>query len=217
MSDFSFTLPAESAAATPGASEGVGARIADHADQAVRRLAYQYRKPKIEALVRSFMGPVQVLEDVAWDMLTLRFVDTAEGAQLDLLGKIVGQPRLGFDDDGYRRLIRARVTANRSDGVIEDLITIATLVVDDVDADIEMEPQYPGTIVVRIGGVAVTDAVAEIAISLLRRGASGGVRILFEYSASVPGGTFAFDGGTGLGFGDVSVPATGGAFAAVTE
>jgi hypothetical protein len=216
MADFHFTLPAPTAEEAPD-TEGVNEQITDHADRAVDRLGLQYRKPKIEALVRAFMGPVQELEDTLWAMYTERFVSTAVGAQLDLIGRIVGQERLGYDDDGYRRLVRARIAANRSDGIVADLVTITTLVIDDEVADIVVDQQHPAAVVVRVEGEPVTEETANIAISLLRRGASGGVRILFEYSESDDTDTFAFDGGTGLGFGDSTNPATGGDFAAVTE
>ncbi len=216
MADFHFTLPAPTADESPD-TEGVGEQITDHADRAVDRLALQYRKPKIEALLRALLGPVQELEDTLWAMYTERFVSTAVGAQLDLIGRIVGQERLGYADESYRRLVRARVAANRSDGTVADLVTITQLVVDNEDADVVIEPQYPAAVVVRVEGEAVTEDTANIAISLLRRGAAGGVRILFEYSESDDADTFAFDGGTGLGFGDATNPATGGAFAGVLE
>lgn len=214
MSDFLFTLPAESASVDPDV-EGVDGAITDHEDRAVARLAQQYRLPKLEAFLRALIGPMHDIELCAWQLYTERFVDTAIGAQLDLIGKVVGQPRLGYVDDEYRRLIRARITANRSDGVTEDLITVTVLVIDDDLADITIEPQYPGAVVVRVSGVPVTDETADILITLLQRTVSGGVRVLFEYSTSPEAETFAFDGGTGLGFGDSTNPLTGGNFAGV--
>lgn len=213
MSDLVYTLPAEGATAPPD-PEGANSRIADHADRAVDRLAFQFRKPNMEALIRAFCVPVQRLEDALWQLYTERFVDTAIGAQLDLIGKVVKQPRLGYLDADYRRLVKARISVNKSNGTTNNLLRVARLVLG-ADADsLQAEPQYPATIVIRAVG-AISADLATLTAGMLKQAKSGGVRLFFEYSLAEDAGTFAFDGGTGLGFGDSTNPATGGQFAGV--
>lgn len=205
MSVLSYSLPASTAPALPDL-EGVEGAITDHADRAVNRLAEQYKKPKIEAFLRALVHPLQSIETVAFQVYTERNVDTAIGAQLDILGRIVGQERGGYGDDAYRRLIRARIAVNRSDGTLEELLTIARLIIDDEDVVVVAEPQYPATIVLKATEAAITAETAGIALDFLQEAAAGGVRVMFEYFTIAP--VFSFANGPGLGFGD-------GAFASV--
>src|SRR5690606_30235819 len=78
----------------------------------LRRLVEQFRgKPRIEALLRAIAAQVQQLEDVATDLLEKRWLDTAEGAQLDGLGRLLGHGRVAWDAEQYRArlLLRARL------------------------------------------------------------------------------------------------------------
>lgn len=69
----------------------------------LRRLVEQFRgKPRIEALLKAIAAQVQHLEDVATDLRENRWLDSAEGAQLDGLGRILGLPRGAWDDEQYR-------------------------------------------------------------------------------------------------------------------
>lgn len=45
-----------------------------------------------------------------------------------MIGRVVGQDRLGLSDDDYRSYVRARVAAHRSTGTFEDLIKVVSLV-----------------------------------------------------------------------------------------
>jgi hypothetical protein len=110
-------------------------RIASHGDEAVSWLLEQFKgKPKIEALVRALVAPVQRLEDVMWQVLT-RVVDMehAEGVHLDLFGRILQLPRAGLADDEYRSRLRVWQLVLRSNGRAEELIHIADRF-DDVSA-----------------------------------------------------------------------------------
>src|SRR5687768_16247400 len=95
----------------------------------------------IEKLLAVSVAPAQDLENCLQQLRLYRFVDTAEGDQLDIIGRIVGLDREGLDDDDYRRYIRARIAANNSNGTIEDLLTVAFLVVYDADAHYEVDNQ----------------------------------------------------------------------------
>lgn len=50
-------------------------------------------KPALEALIRALFPPINTLDGALEQLTTLRWLDTASGAQLDGIGTIVGQPR----------------------------------------------------------------------------------------------------------------------------
>lgn len=215
MSEFVFTLPAEEAV-TPSAGEGVGERVTDHVGAAQARLAYRFQKTRILQFLGALVEPVQRFEDTAWQVFTERSIlnPNTVGAQLDQIGAKVGQPRLGMADADYRRILAARISANRSDGLIEDLITITRAVVDDEDVTIEIEQQFPAAVVVRLGGAAVTTDVALILIGILRKAVAAGVRCFLEYLTAAPSASFSFAGGAGLGYSSTVTPG-GGKYASV--
>lgn len=99
--------------------------VTDHEDQGVALLIAQFQdKPFIEILVRALMTQVQELENALWDLLTKRAIDTAVGAQLDVIGKIIGQPRGTFDEVSYRTFIRGRALVNRSSGTTDQMVEL---------------------------------------------------------------------------------------------
>lgn len=147
----------------------------------------------IEKLLACLVSPVTALEDALQQLKSERFVDTAVGAQLDIIGKLAGQLRLGLDDDTYRRYIRARIAANNSDGTVEDILTVADLIVYNTAAYLHAENQPIATVVLKVENAAVTEALANILIAFLKDSVSGGVRVILEYSSATPGNTFKWD------------------------
>ena len=66
----------------------------NHEVQGVSRLITQYRESlKLIAYIKVFLAQADELEGVLCDLLDDRWIDTAEGVQLDVIGAIVGQPR----------------------------------------------------------------------------------------------------------------------------
>lgn len=60
------------------------------------RCLMQFRQsPVFQALLSAFASEIQALLDAINQVLSLRQIDLAEGEQLDTLGRIVGQPRIG--------------------------------------------------------------------------------------------------------------------------
>lgn len=148
-----------------------------------------------EKLVRALTTPIQDAENLLQAMYTERWVTTAVGAQLDLVGGLVGRPRQGVaDDEIYRRYCRAQIAANKSDGLTEDIITISDLVVFDDAATYVVKYGGTGSVHARVDGVAVDPDVAVVLASILRRAAAGGVRLITETSDVVTVDQFAFDG-----------------------
>lgn len=81
--------------------------------------------PNLNAFLAVLLKPVQVIENVFFDVIRARFLGHATGVQLDAIGRLVGEDRLGrLDDAVYRKAIRLRIYVNGSSGRPEDLITL---------------------------------------------------------------------------------------------
>lgn len=102
--------------------------ILDHAARAVAFVLSQFTdSPNIRKLVRIAAGSVQDAEDTAFALVADRLLTTAEGAQLDQYGAIVGAARNGLTDAEYSRVLQARIKANRSNGQPDQITGVVAL------------------------------------------------------------------------------------------
>jgi hypothetical protein len=153
-------------------------KIEDHAEQAEGLLLSQYKgKPRIKALLLSYIRRVQELEDAAFDLLVARLIDEATGYLLEVIGRIVGQANEGsWDDDTYRIFIKARIRVNQSNGHGDDIIDVLNLV---ETADFILSEVYPAAMYVDFEEPTTVDPV--ILISLARGAKGAGVRLQLLY------------------------------------
>lgn len=151
-----------------------------------------------EKFIATLATPFQSLESALQQLLTERSIDTAVGEQLNVIGRIVGQTRNGLDDDTFRRYCRARISTNKSTGVVEDLITVTDLIVYDDDAGYEVIGQGTATVKVTVQDIAITEDLAAVLLAFLRDTVSAGVRLVVQYGISAPAGWFQLDSGPGL-------------------
>ena len=79
---------------------------------------------KLNQFVAALLSAVKTLEDAALETLLGRFLDNAVGAQLDGLGDLVGEDRLGRGDDDYRNAIRVRIFQNAASGTPADCVKL---------------------------------------------------------------------------------------------
>lgn len=183
--------------------------IATHEDDAVARLASQFRqKPLIEGLIRAFVAQHQGMEDANDELLTERLIDTAVGAQLDGFGSIVGELRQGRADDEYRLALKARMGRNNSEGTPEDVINVFNLLTGSTQTQLlEASPA-----VITLTGNVDFSANAVAIKAFMQRVVAAGVRI--DWIASqAPGPVFGFLGVPGAsGFDDSLNLGTGGTF-----
>lgn len=103
--------------------------IADHEARALARLLSQYRgKPNIEGMIKA-LGTTQIqqLEDIFYPMINRLDIATQVGEQLDRIGVIVNQQRLGLDDARYRVLLFAKIGINVSEGEPKSIISVFKL------------------------------------------------------------------------------------------
>lgn len=187
-------------------------QITDHAQQVLDLLIEQFKgKPNFEAMVRIFAERIQEIENVNVDICEVQTVDGAFGLNQDYLGEIIGQERLGFDDDFYRNLLRAKIGENVSKGGIEDIIQVASLLTQ--SSVVELQEWYSAGLGVYINN-AVDAALINFFYERIDRVAVAGVRLegLFCFD---PDEAFAFEGAdsdTTAGFGDLTDALDGGLF-----
>lgn len=148
------------------------------------------------------LAPVQRLENAIQQVKVGFNLADAVGAQLTVLGNLVGQPRHGItDDDVYRRYVSARVAVNRSQGVSEDVIRVAQLAIADDDLVVVLTNSGQATVDVDVTSVAIDETTAAILLELLSETVSGGVRVIMHYAVSAPAGLFRYDVGPGYDVG----------------
>jgi hypothetical protein len=173
-------------------------KLGNHVADAQARLVQQLKnKTKFKALIAALVKPAQALEDAFWDLLTKRSLDVAEGAQLDLCGKIVGEPRQSNDDDTYRAFIGARIKTNKSNGQRETLLAILRAL---VPFAIKAYTGAPATVLFEIEGPIPVDPYV-VMDRFLSRAVSAGIYVQLGWTESAVGNTLTFDsvyGGTDL-------------------
>lgn len=82
-------------------------------------------KIKISDLCNCLFGnQCQDLENAARKLLYILNIDKSEGIQLDKIGTLVGQARLGYNDEYYRMLLKVKIGVNVSEGDMERIITL---------------------------------------------------------------------------------------------
>jgi hypothetical protein len=178
--------------------------IDDWAARLRSRLYTQFRSATTwQAWCDEVLGPqFQDLEDAGQTLLTLLDIDDSEGVQLDTIGRVIGQPRNGVNDETYRLYLSARVLANKSTGTVDDIFKVMRALF----GEDETLPTYQGGWVkqfsIRIGA-ALTRSEALIATEFLGDSKEAGARGILEWRESAPALMFQFDGTaspTGLGF-----------------
>lgn len=93
------------------------------------RILTEYKNsPNFQGLMKAMLGPLQLIEDTLTDMNNLRYLPDAQGAQLDLIGTIVGLKRPpGATDAEYLILLYAQIKQNVSQGQPEQIIQLFLL------------------------------------------------------------------------------------------
>ena len=125
--------------------------ISNHRQQALERLLEQYKdRPKLKGLMSGLVNPLQEIEEELTKLESERWLDEAEGLQLDHLGKIVGELRNNRGDEEYRMAIYTRIFLNRGGGTPEDIIAALDLVYR--PERIEYSELYPASFQVYVQG-----------------------------------------------------------------
>lgn len=173
--------------------------ITNHKEQMLARLLFEYKdKPNITKIITVLAARYQGMEDVLWQLATLRYIDTAEGVQLDIIGKILKQERGDSADDAeYRLRLRARMRANQSSGVPEDILSVFQALLGSYE-HLKLTPYYPAGLLLRIDDLEVTDALASLYADFLFDAKLGGVAAWLQTSPAPDDETFCCPASTTL-------------------
>jgi hypothetical protein len=189
-----------------------------HLEEALDQLLEQFKgRPRLEAMIASYMTQIQDLETAFHDLLTERFISTAIGAQLDGIGQIVVLPRNGLTDEEYRTALRGKIRVNLSNGTPPELITIVRLMVNDPALLIRLVEVEETTVEIEVLEGTLFPTNPELIGAFLILAKAAGVRIIFRYSyAANFDNQFVFSDAddfptfdTDTGFDDATSPGTG--------
>lgn len=193
---------------------GTPTKITDHDAQALAKLLEQYKKKKqIADLVTTQNIQIQDLEEGIFSIFGRLNFNTAVGAQLDIIGDIVGVARTGSSDADYRILILAKIGQNISNGEPERIISIFRLLTGATWA------RYAN---VGNGGIEITGDIIlgptqediNRIFRTIQRAVAGGVRLLKIICADTAE-AFAYEGTnanvSGLGYANTAAT-TGGKY-----
>jgi len=169
--------------------------VADWPSRLEGRLYEQFKgKPNFVQFARLVLGrQAQDLEDSLQTLASLPSIEDSEGVNLDVIGKIVGQPRVGVDDPTYRMYLRARVATNKSRGTVPDIYRVFNVLFGDPVEQV-IEPGGLASFVERIL-TPITGAQALVAVGFLHDAKAAGVRANLEWQEDVDAEMFYTAGG----------------------
>jgi len=143
--------------------------ILDHAARALALLPSQFAgATKLRELITAFADAAQDIEDDTWACIEDRMLDTAEGAQLDQYGRVLGQPRDGLSDDDFRALLGIRILANRSNGQADIILRVVAGLLDPERLTNGVEYTRHGTAEYRVSWEA-EDATGADRLALVKK------------------------------------------------
>jgi hypothetical protein len=163
------------------------------ADGVLKFAAPFWGKPRWAALFAAIGRQIQEVEDVAWNVIVSRFLSNATGAQLRMLGRLVGQIDPGLGEEIFRNLIRVRIRINRSDGARNDVLEVLQLLGIPL-AQRTVTNSFPAKIKVDLSGVLPLPLA--LLTQLLNDTLSAGVGCVVVYAPTDEG--FSFSDNTGV-------------------
>lgn len=134
----------------------------DYVERAVEKLPTQFRFSESEALTSAVAAEVQELEDFFAEIRDKTTLESAEGAQLDQIGRVVilgrgAYDRNATDDLDYRAAIVVRIRALRSNGKTKDFDDLLTLLTDLTGGSWDLEELPPAAFAIYLFGVTGYD------------------------------------------------------------
>lgn len=151
-------------------------------------LVWQYAKdqPRAQSFLGALLEQLQSIENVSMDVLAGIWPLTAVGDQLDVLGKIVGQPRGELTDEEYRIFILGRIYVNHMDGKVPEFFELLEIL--GITETIYYHEAYPC-----YGRLDVTGAShGKLMGQLVLDAAPAGVDLLWVYNEEDESDSFAF-------------------------
>ena len=170
----------------------------NHVEEAKGNLVAQFkRKVTFEKFIEVYIRQIQELEAVDFQLLEERGVDTSIGWQLDVLGKIVGEPRQGRSDSQYRAATKARIKLNLSNATAEDIIGLIRALAGDVR--VLIWEFFPASFIAQILDPINPSLVDPYrVVGLIESGRGAGIQSIFTFGVT---GSLRYDVGPGYDLG----------------
>lgn len=125
-------------------------------------LISQYQKPNFLSLINIIATVFSDIQDNNFLLLSKFWLDAATGEQLNFLGKLWGEDRLGESDEDYRTRINAAIQRSSS-GTIKE---IQSILITSYGATYAVySPEYPGKYRIKTDADIGTTALNEISPS----------------------------------------------------
>lgn len=173
-----------------------------HVEDAQANLISAYRhRPNTQAFVKSYAQQVKEIEAAAFQILNGTLDISSTGANLDVLGNLVGVARDGRTDTIYSVVIAAQILLNISSGTIEQIIAMVDAISGGGSA-IQIVEIYPARFEVNALDILPPGVGLEVA-NILVDAKPAGVGGQFEYFETTP--PFQLDtAGAGLDLGKLT-------------
>ncbi len=140
----------------------------------------------------------QTIEDALWGIYTEMGVSPdadgfviASGAQLDLLGKLIGLPRGELSDDDYVLSLRVYGRILVGSGTIKQLVDMFSILFPSNLAT--LAESFPAAFVITVSGV-ITGAQAAVAANVIRKAKGGGINGQVRFAESPAASMFTLNG-----------------------
>lgn len=154
--------------------------VSDWRSRLLSRLYVQFKDdPTWQLWCTDVLGPqFQDLEDAGQTLLAFWSIDDVAGLQLELIGRVVKQPRGGVDDPTYRLRLRARIAANRSDGGPDAIYRVFSFLFPGHALRLAYSPIKSLAMTIS-GAISHTDGL--VGVDFLGSAKEAGVRALLEW------------------------------------
>lgn len=195
-------------------------QIHNHVELAIDRLIQQHKcSETVRCMLDGFVSQIQELEDSIFNIAQAQSILNAEGAQLDKIGEIVGQERLGNNDEFYRILLLVKIGQNTSFGEPEKVAEVFKTITQ--ATRVHLQEHFPGGVMVSSNG-QLNPITVNFLYSIIQSVVPAGVRVDYmgvwlEDETYDP---FSFDGpdeSDGAGFGTATDNTLGGCLAELYE
>jgi len=163
------------------------------------RIAEQFRnKPRLRALLASYLDMVQQAANAVSSLAALRGITHASGVQLDRLGELVGQDRDGAADERFRALIRLRAQLNHANGTVDEVRQITTVLLRSSVTHVRCSWLFVEVFAFGISRPTAQSIQAHC--GLISSAVAAGVCTRLHYYPQSIDTSFRFDGGEASGF-----------------
>lgn len=187
---------------------------AQHFAAALARLptTHQFNTPTLQAFLKAGCDLAGLIDTCLAELYNDRWLDTAVGAQLDVLGRILDEIRGGRSDDDFRARLYLKIVEINSEGTAENLMQLFQLITE--PASFEYGETYPAQFfLIAIEPTSTLFTESQVRRIMERAKAAGVGSTYLAHTNGLPAFAFAGDSDPNKdGFGDSTDPDIGGRF-----